>query len=86
MGGNYNGVVYITDTSTDSAKDAIRLVNGRVLDDDITIATDEGMYIQGDFNTGGSAAADVPSNGSTAGASHVATGYTEKSRGRGRAW
>jgi hypothetical protein len=79
MGGNYNGVVYITDTSSDTAKDAIRLVNGRVLNADITIATDEGMYIQGDFNTGGSDVDDVPSNGSTAGASHVATGYTEKS-------
>jgi hypothetical protein len=79
MGSSYNGVVYITDTSTDAAKDAIRLVNGRVLDNDITIATDEGMYIQGDLNTGGSTAADVPSNGTTPGASHVANNYTEKS-------
>ena len=79
MDSSYNGVVYITDTSTDSPKDAIRLVNGRVLDADITIATDEGMYVQGDLNTGGSNATDVPSNGTTSGAAHVATGYTEKS-------
>ncbi len=79
MGGNYNGVVYITDVSTDAAKDAVRLLNGRVLADDITVATDEGMYIQGDFNTGGSAATDVPSNGTTPGADHVVPGYTEKS-------
>jgi Tfp pilus assembly protein PilX len=79
MGSSYNGVVYVTDTSTDTAKDAIRLVNGRVLNDDITVATDEGMYIQGDFNTGGAAAADVPSNGTTSGAAHVVPGYTEKS-------
>lgn len=79
MGGKYNGVVYITDISTDATKDAIRLVNGRVLNDDITVATDKGMYIQGDFNTGGASAADVPSNGTTSGANHTAPGYTEKS-------
>ena len=79
MDSSYNGVVYITDTSTDLTKDAIRLVNGRDLDADITVATDEGMYIQGDFNTGGNAASDVPSNGATPGASHVAANYTEKS-------
>ena len=79
MGGKYNGVVYITDTSTDATKDAIRLVNGRILNADITVATDKGMYIQGDFNTGGTSAADVPSNGTTPGANHTAPGYTEKS-------
>ena len=77
MGSAYNGVVYVTDTSSDTAKDAIRLVNGRVLDADLTMATDEGMYIQGDLNTGGTSPADVPSN-VTAGASNVATSYTEK--------
>jgi type II secretory pathway pseudopilin PulG len=79
MGSNYNGVVYITDTSTDASKDAIRLVNGRILNSDITVATDKGMYIQGDFNTGGNTAADVPSNGTTSSANHTAPGYTEKS-------
>jgi hypothetical protein len=49
------------------------------LNADITVATDKGMYIQGDFNTGGASAADVPSNGTTSGANHTAPGYTEKS-------
>ncbi|HMG05492.1 MAG TPA: hypothetical protein VK581_08525 [Chthoniobacterales bacterium] len=79
MGGSYNGVIYITDTSADASKDAIRLVNGRILNADITVATDKGMYIQGDFNTGGNLPSDVPSNGTTAGANHTAAGYTEKS-------
>lgn len=79
MGGSYNGVIYITDTSADLSKDAIRLVNGRILNADITVATDKGMYIQGDFNTGGNLPSDVPSNGTTAGANHTAPGYTEKS-------
>ena len=42
MGGSYNGVIYITDTSADLSKDAIRLVNGRILNADITVATDKG--------------------------------------------
>ena len=75
---SFNGVLYITDTSTDSTKDGIRLTNGRNLDTDITIATDEGMYIQGDFNTGGSSASGVPSNVSDTGANHKSD-YTVKS-------
>ncbi len=78
MGSNFNGVVYITDTSTDSTKDGIRLTNGRVIDADLTVATDEGMYIQGDYNTGGSNASNVPSNTSTTGTNH-ASNYDVKS-------
>lgn len=76
--GTYNGVVYISDTSTDSAKDAIRLTNGRNIKSDLTVATDEGMYIQGDFNTGGSNAGSVPSNSNSDG-NNYASGYTVKS-------
>jgi hypothetical protein len=78
MGSAYNGVIHITDISTDVTKDGIRLVNGRILSKDITVATDEGLYIQGDFNTGGASASSVPSNGTTPGVNY-ASGYVVKS-------
>jgi len=70
----FNGVVYIADTGANadgspsatpeggSMKKGIRLQNGSVLPDGgLTIATDNPVYVQGDYNTGATGA-NVPSN------------------------
>lgn len=54
----FNKIVYITDTSADPTgvatnKKAIRLRNGANIPQDLTIASENPVYIQGDFNTGG---------------------------------
>ena len=66
---DYNGVVYITDaTNADTSgntgnSDAIRLKKGGVLPDaGMTIATDGAIYVQGDYNTGTTYAADGTGN------------------------
>ena len=61
------GTIYIHDVSpVTSTEPAIRLINGRTLGENITIASDNGVYIQGDYNTGGTSASAVPSNASGA--------------------
>jgi hypothetical protein len=85
---DFNGVIYIHDiTPTDSAtpKNAIRLKNGGTLPEDgLTVASQNAIYIQGDYNTGATAAnaaTVVPSNSSgnpNHTASPTATGYTRK--------
>lgn len=70
----WNGVLYIADVSADSGggtslnpdglntKKAIRLANGEVLPSGgLTVASENGVYIQGDYNTGGTGNS-VPSN------------------------
>lgn len=64
---SWNGMVYISDTTADPAggspKRAVELTNGRSLPSTgLTIASDNAVYIQGDYNTGGASAADVPTN------------------------
>jgi hypothetical protein len=82
----FNGVVYIHDVAT--GENGIRLKNGAILNNDLTIASDNGVYIQGDFNTGGTVKSDgshdptsVPSNNGNSNndQSPVATGYNKKS-------
>jgi hypothetical protein len=63
---SFNGIIYITDTSAASngvgKKRGIRITNGAVLPSTgLTVASSNPVYIQGDFNTGGTGAA-VPSN------------------------
>jgi hypothetical protein len=74
----YNGIIYITDvsgsnsggttnvngSSTTKAEKAIRLKNGAILPSHLSIASENPVYIQGDFNTGGTGTA-VPSNNTT---------------------
>ncbi len=57
LGVNWNGVIYIVDTSASSdgisAKRGIRLKNGGKLPDGgMTVASANPVYIEGDFNTG----------------------------------
>ncbi len=61
------GLVYIHDVAptTSSTRTGIRLKNGGRLGTDISVASDGGVYIQGDFNTGnpnGGNGSIVPSN------------------------
>ena len=72
--------VYIQDVgpTTSSTRRAIRLVNGRNLYQSVSVASNNGMYIQGDYNTGGTSASSVPSNTSSTG-SNTVTGYTSVS-------
>lgn len=51
---NFNGVAYIYDDNPNNGGiNAIRLQNGAHFVKDTTIASDDPIYIQGDFNTGG---------------------------------
>ena len=73
----YNKVIYIADVSADpnggvspvngtaaQAQKGVRLVNGAVLPDDVTVASENPVFIHGDYNTGG-ATGSVLSNATT---------------------
>jgi hypothetical protein len=86
MGSSFNGVFYIQDVTT-TGKNAVRLQNGAVLSRDLSVASNNAVYIQGDYNTGGVASGVhdpnlVPSNsgGNPSGTdSSIASGYTKRS-------
>jgi hypothetical protein len=76
---SFNGVIYITDTSAGATggnlKRGIRLKNGASMPDGgLTIASANPVYIQGDYNTGGSS---PPSNSGDPTRPQV-TGYTRQ--------
>ena len=79
----FAGTVYIHDVSkATSSQPAIRLINGANLGQNVTVASDNGVYIQGDYNTGVSTAQNpVPSNVSnpTGTATPQISGYTRYS-------
>ncbi|MEP6668425.1 MAG: hypothetical protein ABJF10_04690 [Chthoniobacter sp.] len=77
----FNGIVYMYDSGSSDQK-AIRVTNGGVLPNaGLTIATEDGLYVQGDYNTGTTTNPNaVPSNASpAANASTTVSGYTTKS-------
>lgn len=77
----FNGILYIHDDGASSQK-AIRVTNGGVLPNGgLTIATENGLYVQGDYNTGTTTNPNaVPSNSKpAANASTTVSGYTTKS-------
>ena len=65
---DFNGVLYMHDTSSTGSNDpkAIRIANGGVAPSDgLTLASENGVYIQGDLNTGTTTNPNsVPSNDS----------------------
>ena len=75
----FNGIIYLTDTSgSATVKRAVRLKNGATLPPGgLTIATDNALYIQGDYNTGRTGTAEPPSNTGTP-TTPVVTGYTRQ--------
>ena len=75
----FNNIIYISDTSASSSggnpKRGIRLKNGALMPDaGITVASQNPVYIQGDYNTGGS---NPPSNSGDPSKPQV-SGYTRK--------
>ena len=70
------GTVYIHDVSgrTGSTRGAIRLTNGAALGENVSVASENGLYIQGDYNTG---VGTVPSDqsGATTTSAPQAAGY-----------
>ena len=75
---SFNGIVYIYDSSeTSSARRGVRLVNGsNIPSSGLTVASVNPVYVQGDFNTGGS----PPSNASPSDpTTPQAAGYTRAS-------
>lgn len=75
----FNGIIYVSDSSgTSSLKRAVRLKNGAALPPGgLTFATDNGLYIQGDYNTGRTGSAEPPSNTGTP-VTPVVSGYTRQ--------
>jgi hypothetical protein len=90
---SWNGIIYIRDNSAGTpvlttlpgalapsltSKRAIRIINGsKVPSGGITIATENPIYVQGDFNTGRTSSREPPSN--TGDPTHpTATGYTQQ--------
>ena len=72
---SFNGIVYIYDSSeTSSARRGVRLVNGNnIPSSGLTVASVNPVYVQGDFNTGGSPPSNaIPSDPTTP----QAAGYT----------
>lgn len=61
---NFNGsVIYVSTTTSSGLKPAVKLVNGAILPSNgLTVASNNPIYIQGDYNTGGS---NPPSNSGT---------------------
>ena len=80
---SFNGTVYIHDVSKATAtQPAIRLINGANLGQNVTVASDNGVYIQGDYNTGVATASNpVPSDaaGATTSANPQINGYSRYS-------
>ncbi len=70
---SFNGIVYIYDSSeTSSARRGVRLLNGsKIPAAGLTVASANPVYVQGDFNTGGSPASNAspsdPTNPQVAG-------------------
>jgi hypothetical protein len=87
VGTGFNGIVYISDTSGSSTvKRGIRLKNGAKLPSGgLTVASDNPVYIQGDYNTGrvtnstGGVVTETPANTANNGTgSPVVSGYTRQ--------
>jgi hypothetical protein len=79
--GDFKGVVYISDQSaTATAKRGVRLKNGAIINRSagITFATDNGLYIQGDYNTGRVAGVSEPPSNTGTPTSPTVSGYTRK--------
>lgn len=76
---SWNGIIYIVDTSAGvGAKRGIKIKNaGKVPTSGITIASENPVYIQGDFNSGKTSSASPPSNSGDP-TDSTASGYTKQ--------
>jgi hypothetical protein len=83
---DFDGVLYVRDIAP--GKNAIRIINGSNLSRDLTIASEDPIYVQGDYNTGWGGSGPthdpnyVPSNngGNASGTDDsIVSGYQKKS-------
>jgi len=78
---SFNGIIYMYDSGS-GTKNAIRVTDGGVLPDaGLTVATLNGLYVQGDYNTGTTTNPSlVPANANPgSGVATTVPGYTAKS-------
>jgi hypothetical protein len=76
----WNGILYAADTSgTSAVKRGVRLKNGATIKGPgLTVASENPIYIQGDFNTGRTASKETPANANNDGTgANIVSGYTE---------
>jgi hypothetical protein len=76
----FKGIVYVANTSGSSTvKTGIRLKNGaKILGPGLTVASENPVYIQGDYNTGQTSSNKTPANtANNSTGANVASGYTE---------
>jgi hypothetical protein len=83
VGKGFNGIVYATDssgTASASSKRGVVLKNGAVMPPGgLTVVSNNGVYIQGDYNTGQTSSTKTPANINNDGTgSNVIAGYTEQ--------
>ena len=81
VGSNFKGVIYISDTSgSATVKRGIRLKNGaKMPGGGLTVASDNPVYIQGDYNTGRTPSLETPANAANNGTgSPIVSGYTRQ--------
>ena len=83
IGMGFNGIIYASDssgTSSPSSTRGIELTNGASMPSGgLTVVSNNGIYIQGDYNTGQTGSATTPANTANNGTgSNVASGYTEQ--------
>jgi hypothetical protein len=87
VGTGFNGIIYVSDTSGSSTvKRGIRLKKGaKMPSGGLTVASDNPVYIQGDYNTGrttnssGTVITETPSNTKNDGTgANVVSGYTKQ--------
>ena len=76
----FHGLVYIANSAgTATTKWGVRLKNGAVLKGPLTVASENPVYIQGDFNTGQTSGHSTPANSANNNTgSNVVSGYTEQ--------
>ena len=81
VGIGFKGVIYMSDTSgTAAVKRGVRLKNGAKMPaGGLTVASDNPVYIQGDYNTGRTGSTNTPSNIANNGTGDpVVSGYTKQ--------
>lgn len=79
---NFNNIIYVSDASgSSSTKRAVRLKNGATINRaaGITFATDNALYIQGDYNTGRTSSSNEPQSNKGDPTKPTVSGYTRKS-------
>ena len=81
LGTGFNGIIYASDSSGSSTVyRGVELTNGATLPSGgLTVVSNNGIYIQGDYNTGQTSSKQTPANTANNGTgSNVVSGYTDQ--------